>query len=817
MNRKALWFGIVAILGLLPGMPAAGQGDADWSAWGSVYRFRGTATIEVRGWRNWNDGRLTDKADEFATANVSFVLERARVHGVSAEHSFWEAVGPIHVQGATSISTLTRTWDYRLHYESRSDFEQDLSPEADLHLSFNNVTGEYELSLPNTLAQAVPERWSRSEWTWLNGADISTGVNENRSFVSTNFNGTAPRQVTALRADVLLQRDAQPDDPGDMSSATVGSVTLWPEYEDVVLEVSTNFIDTESNASSQADDELAPLIAPGETRYVNWRPRGSISKPGTPGNRVNLAARLHWATASSSSGPDASSLPDVRYFRFELVDTSREPGIAMNWPRLATDSDLDFRLQINGDLGEMDEERQVFEVAPSVDSNGYPSARAAVESFDFGGRTELRVTAELQDGRTIHAFYTDGDRRYGELLLPKRWRGDWIAEGWRSDHDVASQPADDDSDNEPEGDGDAGDGLTLYEEYRGFVVRKMPGSRVEGDPKKKELFVLNLIGSDAWPALRTFEDVTRLHVIHKLDRAELDPDLRVINENYRDAPHLTQQHGIVLKTVRRSSTVADTPALKPATARVVSMRPTRTFKGADVYESDIFSYMSSTEPYRLELVHRMLHTVGVSDHGGGDETLTFRVIPANYKGNLAEKPLLLMDGTTDRLFDLRVESTGRSLYESDRGLGQQLDEIAQRQFGESFIYLDQLQQWQVIHMVPPTRMRLGIESGQHSGGEQCPMRYLAAHVYRAKGLVKTPRGKQATGRETYYWFASTWSRESRDAPWALCESPVGTGYNSQTRDDPQPRFGDAAQGRGNCMAQLCVSDAIAPHLPGGGR
>ena len=43
----------------------------------------------------------------------------------------------------------------------------------------------------------------------------------------------------------------------------------------------------------------------------------------------------------------------------------------------------------------------------------------------------------------------------------------------------------------------------------------------------------------------------------------------------------------------------------------------------------------------------------------------------------------------------------------------------------------------------------------------------------------------------------------------LCTSGAGTGVNDASHK-PQPRYGDAAAGRGNCRDQIRVSDKYGP-------
>jgi hypothetical protein len=85
---------------------------------------------------------------------------------------------------------------------------------------------------------------------------------------------------------------------------------------------------------------------------------------------------------------------------------------------------------------------------------------------------------------------------------------------------------------------------SLYEEYRGWVEN---GKHIEGDPKAKDFFVLNLIGADAKAGINLFEALSQLRVHSRLRRSEMSVAKRLMNANHRDAPHRVDQHGVWVK------------------------------------------------------------------------------------------------------------------------------------------------------------------------------------------------------------------------------------------------------------------------------
>ena len=86
-----------------------------------------------------------------------------------------------------------------------------------------------------------------------------------------------------------------------------------------------------------------------------------------------------------------------------------------------------------------------------------------------------------------------------------------------------------------------GDGLTVYQEYRGFFEN---GSHFRGNPKQKELFVRDKTGGRTRRGIQVFDSETDLHVHYELREEELGED-RLINRNHGYA-HQTKQHGVLL-------------------------------------------------------------------------------------------------------------------------------------------------------------------------------------------------------------------------------------------------------------------------------
>jgi len=261
-------------------------------------------------------------------------------------------------------------------------------------------------------------------------------------------------------------------------------------------------------------------------------------------------------------------------------------------------------------------------------------------------------------------------------------------------------------------------------------------------------------------------------------------------------------------------------AYKPKTVTVVAV-PARNDPEADNNQPHNLPADDFASAYERTLAHELLHAVGVYHHGQGDHAGSFTYLPATYKGKNAGGAIFWMEE-----FDVTSKTIIRSAFvdvlkEKTRvswakQIGPAFDYILEQlaakkvaadnlPAGTGFPDLDKDVQWHLIKKLPNFWWGIGVEHGQHSGYEQCLMRYEFAEVYKA-------RGAQALGRETYYLVP----QGTEDVGAQICEEDKGTGVNAPSWM-PQSRYGDAANNFGKCKIQICVNDAIPLHKWGWGR
>jgi len=542
--------------------------------------------------------------------------------------------------------------------------------------------------------------------------------------------------------------------------------------------------------------------------YQTWRPTAGLTEletgldPATLDfNFLEIQAQL----IQKDTGQVVIFSPDK--WTFSLVDVSHEPGVVMNWPdktQAGAEPDMTFDKQAcaTPNVCNPIPENANFDTADPLsavlippDPFSYASVKILLSPHDWGGWATLNVTATVGGnpilGHLILPTPLANNPDETEILLPQRQAGSFIADSWKTLHGLPlSTLDDDDSETNPNGDSQPGDGLTLYEEYRGFYVgckdstrEPMPeGSggcqRVEGDPTKKDLFVVDTIPAIAGDGVRTFAQATGLNV-HYLDMTIDDADPlpvplvadRIINFNHPPGSHVDQHALVIVLGQQEGFSVAEPLPGRPSPGLPKDIQDIEVDSAYRTYPADYVRRM---------IAHELSHSVDVYHHGDIDMGhVTWKM---DSSGNITENGRKIYVKTEDQ--DPSVLKT--TVDPGKLGFGQNVSTV---------------DMW-VGNCITATDTVM--INGQHSGDQSSYMRYVAAEAYIPTGF---PQVRFLTDGEIFGF--------------KLTDHPQGTGVNDPNRmmNSMLPvRYGDAYSGapnqgpgspqtqRGNDASQLDVND-----------
>ena len=335
-------------------------------------------------------------------------------------------------------------------------------------------------------------------------------------------------------------------------------------------------------------------LSVGSDEYDNWLPTAG-KKETDIGNPISIQAKLIRADGTIACERAES-------FKFELKDGSHEKGVALNFPDAGSaqgDPDVHFVEEFLDPKDVMSPDRL------TLTTEAGREALVFIPSFDWGAYATLKVTAKMRHGTLIVGFL-EGHLDITDIPLPKRSNNSKIADKWKKDKGVEALADDDDGESKPEGDGDAGDGFTLYEEYRGFYEN---GKHIFGDPKTKDLFVYKNL--DVFiPGIQWFVRITGLKVHYQLKTDEFDPAKRIMNFNHTDAPHQTDQHCLRVAMGGGSHSAIGPPKYSDT---VVIGRGAFTFRTlVQGHRKEITNELTST------VAHEMGHACHILHHGESD-------------------------------------------------------------------------------------------------------------------------------------------------------------------------------------------------------
>ncbi len=306
----------------------------------------------------------------------------------------------------------------------------------------------------------------------------------------------------------------------------------------------------------------------------------------------------------------------AKEFFVQLLNTSNEPGITINFPAKAMiKGEYDMKLADKGLRPAQYFDGQKFTI-PSEDGE---TGMFYILAYDGGAYANLEVKAILNDGTEIKGHY---ETPTGPTSIPYPYRdyGKKIAKAWL---EANGNPNETDDRETTPGSSYKGDGLTVYEEYRG-VFTAYGFTRLS--PVKKELGIrvdMNQL-SLFQKGINLFAALTNITPL-LCDVTQMD-DTRILNRN--SLMRSGDQYGLYIK-------VANIGNEKGQILPVAEFKTTKNSKEININTTGIMKcYDSMAAVHKLpytaeeELSHTVAHFlcrgVGIPAHGpaGNNEVVS---------------------------------------------------------------------------------------------------------------------------------------------------------------------------------------------------
>jgi hypothetical protein len=496
--------------------------------------FRGQVTIRIQGSGSCSvkgGATFTADIDRTARAMVTGCREVRNEEGQIEEHI---PLGTVQTQIKGRHTMVAKSEDCTvtaLHSVSgsgRREMSKGRSKDVSVRLDPNRKV--YTIHLPSG--------WARSEiFERITGC----GADERRSSFSTvsvmplpQMRGKEPVREYPYRSGTLAGSYSVPSWASLLEWQSItGAGAIMPEG-DPTLEIVRKeggapyllpvTVHVSWNLTLEGEDVEAVIEPIGQ--YEQWLPNGGYEGVGN-----TLKAKVRITKPRGAKG----------FIHFRLKDVSQVKGLCGNYPLSNPDGHPDLRFVKGGATKGFWIGPDGLEAKTEEEVN---EAVVAVQALDYGawGRLEaeikVAVKGQIKETRAVYKpLGTDW------LTLPKDDDEDHVADAWAEQMRI-EENASDDNDAKP-GKRFKGDGLSVYEEYRGFIVQ---GRHLRTDPRVKDLFVWDpdsLLPRSNISA-GAFGPMQVHRVLAEEVKTEQGAQHRIINLNFDPDRHVVDQHALFI-------------------------------------------------------------------------------------------------------------------------------------------------------------------------------------------------------------------------------------------------------------------------------
>lgn len=216
-----------------------------------------------------------------------------------------------------------------------------------------------------------------------------------------------------------------------------------------------------------------------------WIPRGAdIKKPEDGGNEIAIKILVR-------NIKDTTKIYNKPIKIFATLDSSSHyPGFCSNYPENTDKPDIDADIRFHPDFIKSSEATYANEAYfESVKVNN--NFKLRLKSYDYGGIVRLSAVINLVDDDNLEIRAKSMIDKSYKLVIPIDNNNNGIADAWEFDEQILSNNYSKNWDEEVKPDnGNSGDNICLFDEYRGFVVEDKEAKKyLRFSSNKKELVV----------------------------------------------------------------------------------------------------------------------------------------------------------------------------------------------------------------------------------------------------------------------------------------------------------------------------------------
>jgi hypothetical protein len=294
--------------------------------------------------------------------------------------------------------------------------------------------------------------------------------------------------------------------------------------------------------------------------------------------------------------------------RFTLYELTKETGFCLNSEDNRTDFDLEFD-QFSSDIEFNNpvktEDGWIIETSEKV-----LNASIKITPFDYGAWGKIKAEAKIDEDVWVPIYTKEGE---GYITVPRDERGgieNKIADAFEIDNKLKEGIQ---TEQDEEGSQKIGDGLTAYEEYRGFMIGGDFGVHITTDPEKyMNLFVYGksqVIRGKLKDGLIINGEIYINLLYDSTDY--VSNVVRIINPNRGDWS-VCDQHGLVFYNTLIPESGVVGYAQGTAAGNCSSPKSTQ-YIAIDLNE--LHSLGSSPQSVLATITHEFMHGCGVDHHG----------------------------------------------------------------------------------------------------------------------------------------------------------------------------------------------------------